>query len=461
MTTETATEDWKKILAKRGPHRGANALRIKKDSDSALLDAPTSGTSIDESRRCATFVISTPTPDRSEDVVVPTGVILDNYKRNPVVFYDHGFSGIQTPIGKCEDEQGNLAITVTDEGIEGTCYFSDTLEGNQIFQLVTEGVVRAASINLQPKTYTIRSDDTSTGRPGMAIDEWELLEWSVVGIPDNPQAILKILDGGKLAGQPICESIKKSLSRLAQTPKLLGRNMTDPIHKDGDDDDGGGMAMGADGTVSGDNATADEGDGADGGDATEKPPGAKALEECYAHVKSAANVLDRHASQVEHPKVQKCLRKMCDDMHGHAAELAECHKSNYAEHGVDALETEEKDPPITSKSAVTRLLGQIHSAKELHAIELNAMNREIKSTQDRTRKNALIERRNAFTKRATRHIQSLEMIYDDARQTVARSTDVTMTADVAVVAELAKELAGVMKEFNESFPRRAQFGRTA
>ena len=176
----------------------------------------------------ATFVISTPTPDRSEDVVSPRGVKLENYARNPVVYYDHGFSGIQVPIGKCEDENGRLAVVVTDEGIEGTCYFADSVEGRQIFELVKQAVLRAASINLVPLAYTIRKEDAALGRPGMEIAEWELLEWSVVGIPDNPEAVRKILAGGKLAGAPIVEPIRKSLLTACgkPEPRLLGKGFT-------------------------------------------------------------------------------------------------------------------------------------------------------------------------------------------------------------------------------------------
>jgi hypothetical protein len=90
-------------------------LRLAKDA--ALLDAPVGATSIDEHARSATFVISTPTPDRSEDVVNPNGVILENYVRNPVVLFDHGFSGITVPIGKSEDPTGTCTVIAAARGL--------------------------------------------------------------------------------------------------------------------------------------------------------------------------------------------------------------------------------------------------------------------------------------------------------------------------------------------------------
>src|SRR5262249_19628505 len=136
--------------------------------------------------------------------------------------------------------------------------------GQQIFELVKQSVLRAASINLVPMTYTIRTSETPldgpqrdelpglAGRPGMEIDEWELLEWSVVGIPDNPEAVRKILAGGKLAGAPLCEPIRTSLLSLypKPQPRLLGKGFTPvlesrlhSLYKDGGDDTDSGMSM--------------------------------------------------------------------------------------------------------------------------------------------------------------------------------------------------------------------------
>jgi hypothetical protein len=44
--------------------------------------------------RVLTVRISTVNPDRSKDVVVPKGVILDNYQRNPVVAVGHNYTDI-------------------------------------------------------------------------------------------------------------------------------------------------------------------------------------------------------------------------------------------------------------------------------------------------------------------------------------------------------------------------------
>lgn len=172
----------------------------------------------------ASATITTPAPDRSEDIVHPEGVLLENYRRNPVVFYDHGFSGIMLPIGKSEDAEGNLTLVVTPDGIDATTYFSQSLcEACQVFALIEEGIVKSTSIGFMPLEAFPRTAKLDGIRPGLEITVWELLEYSWVGIPDNPEAVRKVLDRGRLAGSPICEPILKSLTSFAAPVIKTGR----------------------------------------------------------------------------------------------------------------------------------------------------------------------------------------------------------------------------------------------
>jgi hypothetical protein len=458
MTTLTAPGDWQELLAQRKLRRGANVLRLHPSVEkaAALVDAPVGQTSIDESRRCATFVISTPTPDRSEDIVSPGGVRLENYAKNPVVYYDHGFSGIQVPIGKCEDESGQLALVVSELGIEGTCYFADSVEGQQIFELVKQSVLRAASINLVPITYTIRTKDSPldgrvradlpdlAGRPGMEIDEWELLEWSVVGIPDNPEAVRKILAGGKLAGAPLCEPIRSLLSASPKPqPRLLGKGFTpvlesrlNSIYKDGDDDTDSGMSMsyGAEPTISGNPGQQldEEEDGQ--AVACDKPSGAKALEKCHGMLKAVCKELEADSGPLEHPAVKAFCKDLHDNLTGHLEEIRNCYKAYYADQGEDALDQEAGPPDIDAKSAL-RLLA---CCSDLRAVR----------------------RAKGLDTRLASKLASVEMrISDVYRQAQKRksTSQVTVSADTAVMLELLHEFNGLVNELRASVPRAARW----
>jgi len=191
--------------------------------DSPVADLPT----FDINKMCATVTISTPTPDRSEDVVMPEGIMIDNYRRNPVVYFDHGFD-IQTPIAKSEDPDGNLTLVITPDKVVATSYFDQSIpESAQIFDLIMAKFVRAASINFTPIEAKVRTNEvTSRGRPGLQIDLCELLEWSWVGIPDNPEAVTKLLSRNRLAGKPISDPIRKSLQRYAAPNPFFGRGWT-------------------------------------------------------------------------------------------------------------------------------------------------------------------------------------------------------------------------------------------
>lgn len=133
-----------------------------------------------EDSRSLIVTISTPTPDRSGDVVVPKGAKLDHFLKNPVVLFGHKYS--EPPIAKAEE------IVVTEDGIkakvtfpsEGVYAFADT-----IYQLIKEGVMNAWSIGFQA------DPDQTEPLPGGGVkfNSWEMLEFSAVPVPANPEAL--------------------------------------------------------------------------------------------------------------------------------------------------------------------------------------------------------------------------------------------------------------------------------
>ena len=135
-------------------------------------------------------VITTVDPDRAGDVVVPTGLRnLDEFLMNPVVLWAHNRSQFP-PVGTCEwvDVQPRRVVAET-RFAKGVPFAED------IFRLYEQGVLRAWSIGFVPRKA--RRVPSPAGHPqGLRIEEWDLLEYSAVPIPENPAALTVALQKG-------------------------------------------------------------------------------------------------------------------------------------------------------------------------------------------------------------------------------------------------------------------------
>lgn len=139
---------------------------------------------IDDSRSLL-IKISTSAPDRSKDVVIAKGAVLDNYLRNPVVALAHKYDGLS--IAKTDDLQ------VTDEGIVAKVTFPEKgvySMADTVYELYKGGFMNAWSIGFIP----LESSDRDGG--GREFKKWELLEYSAVLVPDNPEALTMLRSKG-------------------------------------------------------------------------------------------------------------------------------------------------------------------------------------------------------------------------------------------------------------------------
>lgn len=128
-------------------------------------------------------VISTSAPDRAGEVIVPTGLRnADEFLRNPVVLWAHQRS--LPPIGTCE----RLTIE-SDRVIAETKFSASSPFARDVFKLYAEGVLRGWSVGFVPAQ--VRPIPPSRDRPrgGVCYPEWDLLEYSAVPVPENPQAL--------------------------------------------------------------------------------------------------------------------------------------------------------------------------------------------------------------------------------------------------------------------------------
>ncbi len=145
---------------------------------------------VDSTNRTVTAVISTSVPDRSGDVIRPDGIAnRAEFLRNPVVLWAH--QRTMPPVGTC------INLEITRERVIATTKFAAGVPlAEDVFRLYQQGVLRGWSIGFLPKRAGLRH--TSDGRRGLLVESWDLLEYSAVPVPENPQALTLALRDGLL-----------------------------------------------------------------------------------------------------------------------------------------------------------------------------------------------------------------------------------------------------------------------
>lgn len=154
--------------------------------------------------------ISTPTPDRYRDVVKVEGINLAAYARNPVVLLNHDYYGL--PVARAEKTYiAGGALKSEPEFPAAEVYELGALVG----RMVRAGYLNAASIGFRP-TKSAWDED----RRGYDFIECDLLEWSVVGVPANPECLVEARSAGLDLG-PMRSWLERAVSVYAPELALL------------------------------------------------------------------------------------------------------------------------------------------------------------------------------------------------------------------------------------------------
>jgi len=126
-------------------------------------------------------VISTKVEDRDGDVLMPNGIKLENYEKNPVVLWGHDHS--QPAIGKA------LWVKAGRNNVKAKIQWANTPLGQEVKTLYEDGIMSAFSVGFIPKRWEESRNDN--GGFGYKFLEWELIEFSAVNVPSNPQALIQ------------------------------------------------------------------------------------------------------------------------------------------------------------------------------------------------------------------------------------------------------------------------------
>lgn len=145
-----------------------------------------------------TFIVSTPEVDRYGTIIVPSGIDYTSYLNNPIVLAQH--ESDDWPIGKC------LGFAMNGENLEATLQLHRiTDEACEVADLVAAGYVKAVSVGIIPLEY---EEKTIDGKKVTIYTKSELVEFSIVSIPANREALIKKSIQSKL------KSIFKSLNKV-------------------------------------------------------------------------------------------------------------------------------------------------------------------------------------------------------------------------------------------------------
>jgi HK97 family phage prohead protease len=168
--------------------------KVTKTFDGAIDD-------VNVGKREVVAVISTDAIDRDGEVVSPKGMKKKHFAGNPVVMVNHDYQ--TPPVGKAlwVKADGNRILakyTITDK----------TQLGRDVFALIQDGILSAHSIGFisnyssKPTTKEVNERPDLKGAKLIHRD-WNLLEFSVVGIPANPEALTLAVSKGVVSDETL------------------------------------------------------------------------------------------------------------------------------------------------------------------------------------------------------------------------------------------------------------------
>jgi HK97 family phage prohead protease len=152
------------------------------------------------------FTISTPDVDRYGTIIVPSGIDYTAYMNNPVVLVNHKSDYL--PIGKC------LGFFLNGENLEATIQLDMNDEkACKINDKIKNGFVNAVSVGIIPIE---QSEQTIDGEKVTTYTKSELVEFSIVTIPANRDALIK-----KAFENQQHKNYKTLLNKLFEAKRML------------------------------------------------------------------------------------------------------------------------------------------------------------------------------------------------------------------------------------------------
>jgi len=145
-------------------------------------------------------IITTDTTDRYNEIIIPSGIQTSKYRKNPVVLWAHDTS--IPAVGK------NIDIKIEGSDMIAKTKFANTDFANELFDLYKDGYINAFSIGFLPLKW---EDGDGTQGPDRTYHEIELLEYSLVNIPANPDALGLAMSKGMIKTKEVADLLNVKL----------------------------------------------------------------------------------------------------------------------------------------------------------------------------------------------------------------------------------------------------------
>ncbi len=206
----------------------AQKLHIKSDEIDYIrkgIPMEPDSISIEENERAAIRYITTPKLDRDNEILLPDGAILDDFRQSPSVLYAHDYRGL--PIGK------DTWIKPTKQGILAKTVYANHAFAEDVFQCVKGGFLNSNSVGFIPfevitqddkksfellqetleKDYGISKDES--GKAKAIYTKWILLEHSDVPVASNAASLNVLVAKGEIN---LNDRLKKDLGITEEVP---------------------------------------------------------------------------------------------------------------------------------------------------------------------------------------------------------------------------------------------------
>lgn len=155
-----------------------------------------------DKERATIDYITTNTPDRDKDIVLPKGGDLSHYTKHPVVLWCH--KADELPVGK------NMWIKLDDKGLIAKTEYAKHEQADKIYKYLKDKFPLANSIGFIPKSVITNKDfdkldlkllgltSININDAERIFDKWLLLEYSKVPVPANQEALQIAISKGLL-----------------------------------------------------------------------------------------------------------------------------------------------------------------------------------------------------------------------------------------------------------------------